>query len=166
MSTNGVNILTTKTIPADVQRLWAQTQLHVWAEDYWLLSLPHANVSYAASLAAASVSGLETPAFAALVIERDEVSLTVADAVWQTLRNRFPNAPNAGPYSVITFALNLDLSVCGYLAPAAVRLADAGISIVPQCAYLKDHLLVKKEDTERAVLILETWIRECREAGE
>jgi hypothetical protein len=59
---------------------------------------------------------------------------------------------------VITFNLDLDLGVTGYLAPAADALARAGVPIVPQCAFLKDHLLVPAEQLETAVATLERLI--------
>jgi hypothetical protein len=52
--------------------------------------------------------------------------------------------------------------VCGYFAPAAARLAEAGISIVPQCAYLKDHVLIQDEKISHAIEILEGLIAECK----
>ena len=66
-----------------------------------------------------------------------------------------------GRTRVITFDLELDLATTGFLAPVAVRLADAGISIIPQCAFLKDHVLVRESDLSRAVEIIQEWIRQC-----
>jgi ribosomal protein S18 acetylase RimI-like enzyme len=43
-----------------------------------------------------------------------------------------------------------------------VLLAEAGISIVPQCAYQNDHLLLHVADTTRGVAILESLIASCR----
>ena len=68
----------------------------------------------------------------------------------------------AGPYRVLTFTPALDLTICGYLAPAATLLAGAGISIIPQCAYQKDHLLLRAEDTACAVDILQDLIASCQ----
>jgi hypothetical protein len=63
---------------------------------------------------------------------------------------------------VVTFDLDLDLDVCGYLAPAAGALAAAGVPIVPQCAFLKDHLLVPEAQLEAAVHALEGLSAEAR----
>jgi hypothetical protein len=144
-------------VEAELRRLWASTRLHVWAEPTLLVSLPVAELEAAASVVA-TVSG----AFAALVLERDEVSLTVPDSAWRAAPLRLRAARASGPLRVITFDLDLELSVVGYLAPAAARLAEAGVSIVPQCAFLKDHLLVAEEDLDAAVVALESWIAECR----
>ena len=137
--------------------LWARTSLHVWPEKYLLVSLPTALLSRASSVVA-RCSGT----FAALVLERDEVSLTVPEKVW----NIEPLKASAqdGPYRAITFDLSLDLDVFGYFAPAAVSLANARVSIVPQSAYLKDHVLVHEKDLETTLSVLGNLIEKCRAA--
>jgi hypothetical protein len=139
------------------RRLWSQTRVRVWPEVCWLVSLPPDAVREAAALVAES-----TGHFAALLLERDEVSLTVPDAIWAPSQLRARARGVAGPYRALTFDLDLELDVVGYLAPAADRLAAAGVSIVPQCGFLKDHLLVREGDLERAREVLERWIAECR----
>ena len=136
------------------RRFWAKTALHVWPERYWLVSLPPALLAEAAGLVAQSAG-----AFAALVLERHEVSLTIEQGLWETNGLQARARGQQGPFRAITLDVNVDLDVCGYLAPAAARLAEAGISIVPQCAYLKDHLLLHEKHLEGAVRVLEDFIR-------
>src|SRR5262249_47402268 len=107
--------------------LWARTRLQVWPEWYRLVSFPPPPAAAAASLLAASAGR-----FCALVLERDEMSLTVAEDVWRSSPLKDKAGAEVGPLRAITFSLALDLDVVGYLAPAAARLAAAGISIVPQ----------------------------------
>lgn len=141
----------------EVRRLWARTRLFVWAEPTVLVSLPVAELEAAARLVA-TLNG----AFSALVVERDEVSLTVPAAAWRTTPLCTRALRESGPLRAVTLDLDLELSVVGYLAPAAARLAAAGVSIVPQCAFLKDHLLVAARDLDTTVATLESWIAECR----
>lgn len=135
--------------------VWAKTRLHVWPERYMLASLPLDDVEEAASLAVHSADS-----FVALVVERDEVSLTIREDLWREARLH-ANAV-AGPFRAITLDIDIDLSVCGYLAPAAVRLGEAGVSIIPQCAFKKDHVLVHEKDLAAAVAVFEGLIRESR----
>lgn len=137
--------------------LWARTRVHVWPESYRLVSLPRGALAEAAALVARAQGG-----FAALVLERDEVSLTLPAELWDEALARPQARAEAGPYRALTFDLDLDLAVTGYLAPAAALLAEAGVSIVPQCAFLKDHLLVREADLGRA---LETLGRLVAAAG-
>ena len=146
----------------EIRRLWSQTRILVWPQTYALVSLPLEQLPLAASLAAAS-----TDRFAALVLEADEVSLTIDEQLWQEFAASGVQAKSAaGPYRAVTLQLNIDLDVSGYLSPAAFLLAEAGISIVPQCGYLKDHLLIQAEQADRAVEILQGLVNDSASGRE
>jgi uncharacterized protein len=139
------------------REVWARTRVRVWPERYVLVSLPMEALAEAARLTGGGQSG-----FGALVCERDEVSLTVAEDRWRGSPLRPQAVAEAGPYRALTLDATMDLALCGYLAPAATLLAEAGVSIVPQCAYQKDHLLVREADLPRALDVLERFIATCR----
>jgi hypothetical protein len=142
-----------------VRTLWAKTRIMLWPEDYVLVSLPHAALVAAATLMAAAAGR-----FAAVVVEKEEVSLTLQRDAWSTASEKLDVLAIAGPYRVVTLDLAIDLNVSGYLLPAAKRLAQAGIAIVAQCAYRRDHLLIRSEDAELAVSILAQLSTECGQA--
>lgn len=142
------------------RKLWAKTRIRVWPEAVVLVSLPSERAAEAASLA-----GRASPGFVALIVERDEVSLTVPEALWRSEPLRHDASAEAGPFRVITFDLGLDLEVCGYLGPAAFALASAGVPIVPQCAYRTDHLLVASEKLAAAVAALDALVAQARATG-
>jgi hypothetical protein len=136
--------------------VWSRTRVLVWSESYVLASLSRAHLEDAAALVATAVG------FAALVVEGDEVSVTVAESSWAESRlARMGRAE--GPFRALTLDVEIELDLCGYLAPAAMLLAEAGVAIVPQCGFLKDHILVHEKDLEPAVRVLEGWIAACRE---
>ncbi len=137
--------------------LWARTRVHVWPEDYVLVSLP-AELAVKAAASAARAR----PAFAATVLERDEVSLTVPEETWRSDPLRERARAESGPFRVLSFDLDVDLDVFGYLAPAAAALAEAEVPIVPQCAFRKDHLLVPAGKLAAALAALEALIAEAR----
>jgi hypothetical protein len=137
--------------------VWSRTRLQIWPEIYRLVSLPKEALGEAAGLLAGSGG-----AFAALVLTSDEVSLTLPEDAWARSPLRGRARADAGPYRVVTLDAQTDLDVCGYLAPVAARLAEAGIPIVPQCAYSRDHLLFRGGDLEGAIGVLRDWIRTCR----
>lgn len=138
--------------------VWAATRVHAWPGEHLLVSLPRARAGEAAGLVGAA------PGFAALVLERDEASLSLPRAAWEAAAPRFPEARVAGPFAALTLDIDVDLDVCGYLAPAAERLAAAGVSIVPQCAFRKDHLLVPAAQAGLARQVLEELVDEARRA--
>ena len=151
-----VSALVEKAAGGPAREIWARTRVRVWPESYVLASLPLHRLADASALIASRSVG-----FAALVVERDEVSLTLVDTLW-TGSALAAEAHAKGPFRAITLDIDIDLDVCGYLAPAATLLGEAGVSIVPQCAFLKDHLLVHAEKLETAVRVLEDWIGACR----
>jgi hypothetical protein len=142
-----------------IRSLWARTKILLWPESYILVSLPDDSLVEALTVVSSARGHFST-----IVVERDEVSLTVEEGLWKSRAGGIPHFSTDGPYRVITLQLNVDLGVSGYFAPAAERLADAGISVVPQCAYLKDHVLIRAADAGRAVEIMENLARECAAA--
>jgi hypothetical protein len=149
--------------PLDIEErardAWSRTVLRVWPEAYILASLPVSLAKEAAQLLADGVAG---GAFGALVIERDEASVTIPEEAWLGSPLRSRARSEGGPYRAITFDVDLALDLVGFLAPAAVLLAEARVSIVPQCACLKDHLLVREGDLATATRVLEELIGGCR----
>ena len=134
---------------------WRRTKLHVWPQSYVLVSLPKCAIHEAAML-------LDGPdAFSHLLLDQTEASLTVELSRWKGSPLIERAYAVGGPFRVITFDLVLDLDLCGYLAPAAERLAVAGIPIVPQCGYSRDHLLVPAERLEDALRVLQSLIADA-----
>jgi len=144
----------------EVATLWSRTALLLWPQEVVLASFALADLP---AVASALASRLEPPrhAFSAVIVERDEVSVTIERAKWDALAIAKQARAVAGPYRAITLDLQVGLAVSGYLLPAAERLAAAGISIVPQCAFQKDHLLVQADDAGRAMSILGDLVDEA-----
>jgi hypothetical protein len=57
--------------------MWANTKLLVWPEKYVIVSLPTSSLA-----AAVAIIAKNSGTFAALVLERDEVSLCLPEPVW------------------------------------------------------------------------------------
>jgi len=144
-------------VPADPRALavWGRTRLLLWPEDYVLVHLPRASAAWASTLIAPA------DGFGALVLERDEVSLTLPSGRWPPPGAIPETARVEGPFRAITLDVDIDLDVTGYFAPAAQRLAAARIAIVPQCAFLKDHLLVHARDVQAAIEVLQALVRDA-----
>lgn len=140
-----------------VASLWARTTVRTWPERYVLASFSPSLLPDVARTPRA-----EDGTYAALIVERDDLTLIAAEAAWR----RCPAAARARaveqPCRMITFDLGVDLDVAGYLAPALARLAEAGVPIIPVCTFRKDHLLVRERDLEAAVRALGELVAECR----
>jgi hypothetical protein len=142
-------------VSARAEEAWARTSVHVWPGDYLFASVPAERLADAAALAATA----PRQTFVALVRERDEIALTLPESSRAPLTAL--GARIDGPYRVLTLDVTLPLDLVGFLAPAAARLAEAAVSIVPQCGFRTDHLLVRAADLETARRVLEAFVREC-----
>ncbi|OGD45677.1 hypothetical protein A3K69_08660 [Candidatus Bathyarchaeota archaeon RBG_16_57_9] len=132
---------TTKTLP-----LFADTKLRVSPDDYVVISLPPSAEAWARNL--------KLEPFSSVTRDQDEVSLVVKAADWARYGSGETGAKAQGPYTLITFDIKLDLSVVGYLSVVSSLLADNDISIFAVSTYLRDHILVRKGDSCRAVGLL------------
>lgn len=118
--------------------------------DYRLIHLPAAAMTVAASI----ISELGEP-FAALVIDRAEVTLLIPDESIAAFERRLrDHAMVETRYRLITFDVELDSSLVGFLATVSTALADEGISILCYAAYARDHFFVPAERFEEAMRVL------------
>jgi uncharacterized protein len=58
---------------------------------------------------------------------------------------------NEADYSLLEIKFSTTLNVVGFFAAASSSLAEEGISILAVSTYSKDYILVKEEDTEKAI---------------
>lgn len=142
---------------ARARELWARTGLHAWPRAYVLARVGRERAGEAAAAVAA-----EGDAFAAVVVEREGVSVTLPADSWRSHSLSRAAEGESGPWRVITLDLDLEPDVAGYLAPAAAALAAAGVPIVPQCGHSKDHLLVPEDKLAVALATLEALVAEAR----
>ncbi len=94
--------------------------------------------------------------FTTLIADKDEVTLVMPLAAWEEYGRRLPTAHQAGDYRLITFDIELDLSLVGFMALVARILADAGVPIMAFSAFSRDHLLVPADSFEKAWDALQT----------
>lgn len=135
---------------------WAKTALKIWPEVYWNLAFEIAERGFATGLLA-ECDGR----FACLIQDHCEISLTIDEALWRQHKTAGRHRGALGPLRAVTFDIPLEIEVVGYLAPAAERLAEAGVSIIPQCAFSMDHLLVQDKDLAETRRVLEGLIEEA-----
>lgn len=140
-----------------MRRLFAETRVVVHPDDYTIVSIPRNEEAAARRL----LSSLNP--FSSVTFDKAEVSVVLRTEEWENLKNQFSSFAEEEPYSLITFDIVLDLSVVGFLAVVSYRLAKVGISIYALSTFLRDHILVKKEDADNAEETLRRLIDECRQ---
>jgi len=83
--------------------------------------------------------------------DKEEISLIVAEEIWEKLAPRFPEARAQGQRRMIRFDTVLDFSVVGFIAEVSRSLADADISIMSLSTYSTDAVFVHDSRFDEAV---------------
>ena len=140
-----------------VKELLQKTRVEVAPETFYLISLGHEN--WLKLLENPELSPRMTAPF---MIFRDkfETTLLLDEIDFQTVRHAVRDAKTQGNFRLLTFNIELDFSVVGFLAEIARILSDAEISIIALSAFSRDHLLIKQEDLSNALKALSPYIEE------
>lgn len=141
----------------NIRRLLAETEITLHPDSFTIVSIDRSEEDKARGVIADLVP------FSSLTFDVAEVSLVVKAEDWTLLGERFEEYREEGPYRLITFDIVLDLSIVGFMAVVSRRLADEGVSIYALSTYLRDHILVKEGDCEKAVEALRSLIAESRQ---
>jgi hypothetical protein len=137
--------------------LLKSAKVEVAPETFFLVSLAHGDW----------LKLLDTPELsprmsAPFMIFRDrwEVTLLLDETDFGTIRHQIREGKTAGNYRLLSFDVELDFTVVGFLAEVARILAEAEISIVRLSAFSRDHLLVKQNDLAKTLKVLGGYVAE------
>ena len=83
-----------------------------------------------------------------------EVTMLLDDVDFGTMRHTLREAKVGRGYRLLTFDLELDLTVVGFMAEISRILADASIPILALSAFTRDHLLIRQQDLANALKAL------------
>lgn len=89
-----------------------------------------------------------------------EVTLVLDDEDFATVRHAIRDAKIERNFRFLSFDIDLDFGVVGFMAQIAKILADAGVSILPICSFSRDHLLVRQDDLARSLKALRGFVDE------
>ncbi len=92
--------------------------------------------------------------------DKFETTLLLDDVDFEKIRYAILSAKTEPNFRLLTFDVELDFSVVGFLAEVARILAEAEISIVALSAFSRDHLLVKQADLAKTLKILGEYVAE------
>lgn len=104
---------------------------------------------------------LENPALsprmtAPFMIFRDafETTLLLDEIDFANVGKALENAKIESNFRLLTFDVELDFSVVGFLAEISRILAEAEIPVIALSAFSRDHILVKQNDLAKALKVL------------
>ena len=129
----------------DIKEILSSTTIKEHPEDFLIVYIDPREISIARKLLC------DIGPWASVTYSPEEVSLVIEESKWNKMRYAFDNYKVSEPYRLLTFDIVLDLSIVGFLSVVSRVLADSGVSIYALSTYLKDHILVKKSDLEKAV---------------
>ncbi len=132
-------------------QLLSKSKLEIVPETFTLISL--AQEDWLKLLENPELSPRMTTPF---MIFRDayETTLLLDEIDFANVRNALENAKIESNFRLLTFDVELDFSVIGFLAEISRILAEAEISIIALSAFSRDHILVKQNDLAKALKVL------------
>lgn len=129
-----------------VEQALLQAKLYTDNTLYSLIHLPPNGI-----MAAAGVLAQVGEPFGALIADKDEVTLVLPAELVEDFSNRLrEKRVGETDYRLITFDVELEPTLIGFMARVAAALAMAGVSILPFAAFSRDHLLVPAAQFEAA----------------
>jgi len=137
--------------------LLSKTRVEVAPETYTFISLRHED--WRKLLENPELSPRMTAPFM-IFSDKWEVTLLLDDIDFQTIRHAVRDAKIQGGFRLLSFDIELDFSVVGFLAEISRILAEAKISIVALSAFSRDHILIKQNDLANALKVLGEYVEE------
>ncbi|HEX8846679.1 MAG TPA: ACT domain-containing protein [Pyrinomonadaceae bacterium] len=131
--------------------LLRRAKVEVAPETFYLVGLRHED--WARLLENPELSPRASAPFMCLK-DRHEVTLLLDETDWRTMRHAVRDARVEGNFRLLTFDIELDWNVVGFLARVTQILADASISAGALSSFSRDHLLVRQDDLGKTLRVL------------
>lgn len=138
-------------------QLLQKTRVEIAPETFFLASLRHAD--WLKLLENPELSPRMSAPFM-IFSDKFEVTLLLDETDFGTIRHAIRDAKWEGNFRLLTFDIELDFTIVGFLAEVSRILAEAEISIVALSAFSRDHLLIKQEDLAKALKVLGEHVEE------
>jgi hypothetical protein len=139
------------------RELLRKTRVEIAPETFTLVSLRHAD--WRKLLENPELSPRMTAPFM-IFSDKFEITLLLDEVDFATIHHAIRDARREGNFRLLTFDIELDFNVVGFLAEVARILAEAEISIVALSAFSRDHLLIKQDDLTKALKVLGEYVEE------
>ena len=140
-----------------VQNLLRKTRVEVSPESFFLVSLQQNE--WLKLLENPELSPRMTAPFM-IFKDKFETTLLLDEVDFETIKHAIQGAKTEGGFRLLTFDIELDFSVVGFLAEVSRISAEAEISIVALSAFSRDHILIKQENLAKALKVLSDYVEE------
>jgi uncharacterized protein len=149
--------LKTKDCREEIEALLRRATVEVAPATFYLIGLRHED--WARLLENPELSPRANAPFM-LLRDAHEVTLLLDETDWRTMRLAVREARVEADFRLLTFNLELDWKVVGFLACVTEILAEAGISCGALSAFSRDHLMIKQDDLGKALRVLGEHVAE------
>jgi hypothetical protein len=140
-----------------IEELLRRARVEVAPETFYLVGLRHQDWMHL--LENPELSPRASSPFMCLK-DAHEVTLLLEETDWRAMRHAARDARVEGEFRLLTFDIELDWNVVGFLARVAQILADANISAGALSSFSRDHLLIKQDDLGKALRVLGEHVAE------
>lgn len=142
---------------ANITELLRRARVEVAPDNFYMIGLRHED--WARLLENPELSPRGSAPFM-LLRDGHEVTLLLDETDWRTMRHAVRDARVEAAFRLLTFDIELDWKVVGFLARVTEILAGAGVSCGALSAFSRDHLLVKQDDLGTALRVLGEHVAE------
>jgi hypothetical protein len=136
----------------ELKPVFASTKIKEHPEDYTIVSINRKEEKKTREI----LKNIEP--WSSVTFDLEEISVVLKEDEWKRIKNHFQVYQEESPYRLLTFDIVLDLDLVGYLSVISGLLTKEGISIYAVSTYLRDHILVKKKDAEKAISVIRKLI--------
>ncbi|MCY7374450.1 MAG: ACT domain-containing protein [Pyrinomonadaceae bacterium] len=140
------------------RELLRETRVEVAPETFTLVSVRHED--WLKLLENPELSPRMTAPFM-IFKDKFETTLLLDDVDFEKIRYAVLNAKTESNFRLLTFDIELDFNVVGFLAEVSRILAEAEIPIVALSAFSRDHLLIKQMDLAKALKVLGEYVADA-----
>ena len=140
-----------------VSELLAKTRIEVSPETFHIVSVSPAD--WARLLENPELSpDMKSPFL--IFKDRWEITLVLHDIDFEKVSYALRDAKKQMNLRLISFDVELEFDVVGFMARIALIFAEAGISILPFSSYSRDHVLIRQEDLAIALKAFRGHVRD------
>lgn len=141
----------------EVVELLRRTRVEVAPETFYLVGMSHKD--WARLLENPELSPRAESKFM-LLRDKQEVTLLIEETDWRAMRHAVRDAKVESDFRLLTFDIELDWNVVGFLARVTEILANANITVGALSSFSRDHLLIKQAELPRALRALGEYVAE------
>lgn len=141
----------------NAQQILKNSRVIVGPETYSLVALPYE--AWQKLLANPELSPRMSSPFM-IFFDGHEVTMLLDETDFGTIRHSVRDAKIERGFRMLTFDIELDFTVIGFMAAVSRVLAEANVSIVALSAFSRDHLLIKQDDLAKTLKALGPHVAE------